>query len=84
MRKRILSVWLASLIVALPVTANAEMYGDLEYTVNGNEIIITGCDESATTVVIPDKINGIPVIAIDEDAFRDCTNLNDVYYRFTE
>lgn len=83
MRKRNLSVWLAvcmvaSSIVALPVTANAEMYGDLEYTVNGNEIIITGCDESAATVIIPDKINGIPVIAIDEDAFWYCENLESI------
>ena len=41
----------------------------LNYTVNNDQVCITGCEGSVTELVIPEKINGMPVAAIDKNAF---------------
>lgn len=83
MKKRVLSLWLAlcmaaGLVIALPITASAETYGNWTYKVHGNEIIISGCDRSATSVEIPSEINGMSVTSIGDYAFKYCTILKSV------
>ena len=50
----------------------------LKYTVNANEVTVTGFSESFTTgddyaLVIPDEIDGMPVVTIGNAAFLDVT-----------
>ncbi len=47
-------------------------FGDLTYTIENDEVIITGFDETKTTVEIPDKIDGMPVTKIGPTAFYGC------------
>lgn len=50
--------------------------GNVMYRVMEDDtILITGCDETVTEVVIPDTIEGKVVTAIDSDAFNSCENL---------
>lgn len=53
-------------------------YGDLTYIVVGDHVEIIGCAETAEKVEIPAEIDGIPVTAIAENAFRDNTALTTV------
>lgn len=50
----------------------------IEYTVSGNSIRITGFDNNVESLVIPDKIEGLPVTVIDWYAFENCYNLKSV------
>lgn len=78
MKKHLLSIILAlSMICALfPTVTFAKTYGDFEYEVNDdNTITITDCSISAINVVIPAKIDGLPVTTIGEGAFFDCKSL---------
>ena len=50
----------------------------LTYTVSGSSIRITGCDKSAEEIVIPDRIDGLPVTVIDWYAFENCNKLKSV------
>lgn len=61
--------------------ANAEDYaGPCTYTVSGDSVCITGCDTAVTgKVEIPEKIDGLPVTEIAEDAFRGCEKLESLY-----
>lgn len=84
MKKRILSIVLAMSMLAafMPIIANAETkYGDyLYYAINSDNtaVTITDCDESATEIVIPNKIEGLPVTGISYGAFYLCTGLTSV------
>ena len=63
------------------LTASAETsytYENLTYTVDSSGITITGCDKSAETVEIPEKIDGKLVTAIGKSAFSGCDNLKSV------
>lgn len=51
------------------LVANAGTYGDLTYEISDNEVTITGCSTSATTVTIPSDIEGYPVTKIGGFAF---------------
>ena len=54
-------------------------YGQLTYTVNDdNQVTITGCDKSATSVVIPAQIDGMDVAVIGERSFMGCYQLTSV------
>ncbi len=54
-------------------------YGQLTYKIGyGLYVCITGCDESAESVVIPAEIEGVPVRSIDYNAFMDCINLKEI------
>ncbi len=53
-------------------------YGDFIYTVRDNGAHIIGYTGSATTVEIPEKINGHKVIVISKEAFCDCDTLESV------
>ena len=50
----------------------------LSYRLDNGEIIITNCDYSATTVEIPEKIEGYPVTSIGDRAFEYCSSLTSV------
>ncbi|HHX58136.1 MAG TPA: leucine-rich repeat domain-containing protein, partial [Clostridiales bacterium] len=59
-------------------TVSAETYGDLTYEIVDGKISITGCDESATDVVIPSEIDGLPVTSISSLAFSWCKELTSI------
>ena len=54
-------------------------YGPLTYTItSSNEITITDCETSATSVDIPSEIDGIPVTSIGDSAFSGCNSLTSI------
>lgn len=53
-------------------------YGALKYMIEDNTIAIAGCDKSATEVIIPSEIEGLPVTSIGQNAFNDCSSLTSV------
>lgn len=65
------------------ITASAEdetdytegTYDNLAYKNYGNYIEISGCDVSATDVVIPPEIEGLPVTSIGDSTFSNCSSL---------
>ena len=59
---------------AVPL-ADTLTYENLSYTIVDGAITITRCDESATSVIIPEQINGTPVTVIGTYAFFDRYNL---------
>ncbi|MGA0409132.1 MAG: leucine-rich repeat protein, partial [Limisphaerales bacterium] len=51
----------------------------LDYAIIGDEVIITDCDPAvAGELLIPDLIEGLPVVAISGGAFQDCQNLTGI------
>lgn len=63
------------------ITANAYTegtYEQLNYKKYGDYIEISDCDESATSVVIPAEIDGVPVTIIGDSAFKNCTSLTEI------
>ena len=81
MKKRILSLALVMAIIMafMPCVAWAETYGSLTYNKYSDYIEITNCDENAVgEIVIPDKIDGLPVTSIGEYAFEYCSGLTSV------
>lgn len=41
-------------------------------------ILITDCSEGAKHIVIPEMIDGLPVLGVEEEAFADCESLESV------
>lgn len=67
-------VWLWLLLVA-PLGLRAQF----AYTVNNNQIVITGYPEGGSaSVVVPDWINGLPVTEIGSTAFAFRTSLTSI------
>lgn len=53
---------------------------ELTYDDSGSEVVITGCSESAEGVmIIPPTINGKFVGKIADGAFKNCSNITNVY-----
>ena len=77
---------MAMLLSACPaITANAETepektYGALTYQKDSQDdlLLITGFDGSVSEVVIPAEIDGLPVLAIEDSVFENCTELTSV------
>ena len=61
-------------------SAVSEVYGDFYYGYDGKGIIIKSYFGDDTDVVIPDEINGYPVISIRNDCFRERKNLRSLKY----
>lgn len=82
MKRKILSLVMLicisiSLFGVMPVSALK--YGDyLYYEISGGTVTITDCEETATEIEIPSKINGYPVTRIDDYAFYHCDSLTKV------
>ncbi len=68
----------ASLVASAEGEATSGTYEGMSYTNYGDYIVITGCDDSVTEVVIPNEIDGVPVTRIAEGAFSSCTSLTNV------
>ena len=79
MKKLWISVLAAFLLVVLFASCErANPYEKLTYSISGDEVTITDCDTSATSVTIPETIDGYPVTSIGMSAFKDCINLSSV------
>ena len=86
------AVCVCSLTVAFFMTAEGfEAYSDTytEYTEGITEGAIyfdestgtiTDCDETVTSAAIPEEINGVKVVKIGEDAFKNCENLENIEF----
>lgn len=58
---------------------NTGVFGNLTYEITDNGVIITGCDETAENdIIIPDKIEGYPVVGISPDVFSGCDSITEV------
>ncbi|MDE6781999.1 MAG: leucine-rich repeat protein [Ruminococcus sp.] len=77
-----ISVIPESISPAVSLTASAEevyTYENLTYDfLEDGTIEITGCDKSATEVVIPAEIDGVPVTSIGKNAFYECSSLTSI------
>ena len=51
---------------------------DLIYTVENGKVTITGCDQNAVEVTIPETLEGHPVTSIGSNAFSNCTDLTSI------
>ena len=70
---------LSALIVALPITANAETEGIYTYTVSNGRAIIKRCSTSVSgDIEIPSTLGGYPVTQISNEAFYECFSLTGV------
>ncbi len=58
--------------------ADTLIYENLSYTIADSGIVIIDCDESATSVIIPEQIDGIPVVTIGDQAFWQCSKLTSI------
>ena len=68
-----------SSVTSVAASTEAYTYENLTYSyLEDGTIEITGCDSSASEIVIPNEINGTAVTSIGEDAFSYNTNLTDV------
>ena len=92
MKHKLLSIILVTvlfLIAALPVSAGpielpmipgdgSSVPAGLKYSIEGNEVRITGYTGTATSLTIPAKISGKPVTWIDGSAFENCKSLKSI------
>ncbi len=75
-KKLFYSIFLTVFVwAAMILTANAATYGDLTYSISNNEVTITDCYYAATSVTIPETIEGLPVTRIGSSAFAYCDGL---------
>ena len=69
----------ASLFMTMTITVNAETYGIYTYTIENDEVTITGCNDlESDDIVIPSTIKGYPVTSIGDRAFEFCNHLTNI------
>ena len=79
MKKRIILFFaMAALLTVCALGVRAETYGNLTYRISDDEVTITDCDSSVTSVTIPETIDGYPVTSIGRYAFVRCAGLTSV------
>ena len=79
MKKMLCAILAATFLLGCgAVAASAETAGDYTYTIQNSGAVITGYRGSASSVTVPNTVNGTPVTAIGSDAFRACLTLNSV------
>ena len=79
MRKNVtLLTAMLCLMFVFGLNTKAATYGDLTYTVRNGSIVITGCNDQATSVMIPSTIAGKKVTVIGDSAFNLCESLTSV------
>ena len=83
--KKLLTLLLVTLLAVtaltclMGITASAETYGDLTYSVSNGEVTITDCKTNASgSLTIHSEINGYPVTRIGSSAFSGCSGLTSV------
>lgn len=59
-------------------STSAATEGSFVYTTNNGEVTITDYTGNTSSVSIPATIKGLPVTAIGDNAFRDCTSLSTI------
>lgn len=64
--------------LSIGVSAATGTVGDMTYVSYDDHVEITDCAASATTVTIPPAILDLPVTAIADSAFEDCSSLSQV------
>ena len=83
--KRFVTFWFALLAFTLGVWADeVDPTTQLKYTVSNNEVTVTGFADDFTpnadyALVIPDEIDGMPVVEVGNAAFLDNTVITSVY-----
>lgn len=55
-------------------------YGEFKYTVNGDNVTITGYTGAGGRVVVPQEIDGKTVTAIGDSAFSNCSGLETIKF----
>lgn len=83
MKTKLFAVLTATILLFTCLSAgsavSAATYGDFTYSFNGDEVVITSCDQEASgDVEIPEKIFGYPVTTIDDYAFENCYDVTSV------
>ncbi len=83
MRKRIITaavvLAMGSSISGLPAAAaKSQTYGDLTYINYGGWVEILDCAQDVVTVEIPEKIDGVKVRDIGDNAFSGCKSLTTI------
>ena len=59
---------------------NLVVVGTMTYKIDNNQAELVSCDpETAGNIYVPDKLNGLPVTAVGEGAFKDCLLISSVY-----
>ncbi len=81
--KKALSIILAlsvliTMLVILPITAEAKKSGDYVYSVADGKAMITGYTGTASKLEIPSKIDGIPVTSIGSEAFKENRSITNI------
>ncbi|GEM_PF-4562207 len=69
MRKVLAAFAAAVMLIFVSVTACAMPYGNFNYIINNNKVIITSYTGNEEEVDVPDEIGGYPVTAIESNAF---------------
>lgn len=57
------------------ISAESLAENGFEYDISSDFAEIVSCSDDSENIVIPDNINGVPVKAIADNAFGECTNL---------
>lgn len=57
------------------ISAESLVENGFEYDISSDFAEIVSCNDDSENIVIPDSINGVPVKAIADNAFGECTNL---------
>ena len=72
-------IWLVLVLSVLSSNVRAGTLGDLTYSISDGQVMITDCNEAAAgELVIPDKIEGLPVDSIGYGAFYFCSSLTSI------
>jgi len=74
------NVFFVVLFIGLIFSVFGQSVNDFEYKVENGKITITKYKGSVKSVVIPEKINGLPVVAIGREAFTIFAGENIGYY----
>jgi len=80
MRKPVMhSIWLVLVLSVLSSSVSGGTLGDLSYEIVDGQVTITDCNEAAEgELVVPDKIEGLPVTSIGDNAFYSCFSLTSI------
>jgi hypothetical protein len=66
------------IVLLLLLALSAAVQAQFLYTITNGTVTITGYTGPGGAVVIPSKINGLPVTSIGAEAFQYCTSLTDI------